>query len=75
MHILLRFLWPKQWHGVYVFHFLDILKSFDRCDTCIKYIHVLFYCNSNLMFVLCTHALNVSIALIVCWKISLEIQV
>jgi hypothetical protein len=36
MHILLRFLWHKQWHGVHVFHFLDILKSFDRCDICIK---------------------------------------
>ncbi len=24
MHILLGFLWHKQWHGVHVFHFLDI---------------------------------------------------
>jgi hypothetical protein len=36
MHILLRFFWHKQWHGVHVFHFLDILKSFDKCDTCIN---------------------------------------
>jgi len=24
MHILFRFFWHKQWHGVHVFHFLDI---------------------------------------------------
>ncbi len=23
-YILLRFLWHKQWHGIHVFHFLDI---------------------------------------------------
>jgi hypothetical protein len=25
MHILLRFFWRKQWHGVHVFHFLKVL--------------------------------------------------
>ncbi len=34
MYTLLRFLWHKQCHGIHVFHFLDILKSFDRCDVC-----------------------------------------
>jgi len=24
MHILLRFFWHKQWHGIKVLHFLDI---------------------------------------------------
>jgi hypothetical protein len=24
MHILLSFLWHKQWHGVHAFHFLGI---------------------------------------------------
>jgi hypothetical protein len=32
MHILLRFLWDKQWHGVHVFHFLGILNFFDKCE-------------------------------------------
>jgi hypothetical protein len=36
MHILFRFLWHKQWHGVHVLHFFNILKSFDKCVTCIK---------------------------------------
>jgi hypothetical protein len=56
MYTLLRFLWHKQCHGIHVFHFLDILKSFDRCDVC------------NLTFVLCLHALTVSITLIFCWN-------
>jgi hypothetical protein len=49
MHILFKFFWHKQWHGIHVFHFLNILKSFDRCDIYIEYIQVLFYCNCNLI--------------------------
>jgi hypothetical protein len=49
MHILFRFFWHKQWHGIHVFHFLNILKSFDRCDIYIEYIQVLSYCNCNLV--------------------------
>jgi copper oxidase (laccase) domain-containing protein len=35
-HAYLKFIWHKQRHGAHVFHFLDILKSFAKCDTCIN---------------------------------------
>jgi hypothetical protein len=28
MHILFRFIWHKQWHGVHVFPFFEHLKKF-----------------------------------------------
>jgi len=69
MYILLKFLWHKQWHGIHVFRFLNILKSFDICDILHQYIQVLSYYNCNLMLV-CLHALNVSMELILCKKNS-----
>jgi len=42
LYNLLKFLWHNQWHGVHVFHFLDIWKKSSRYDICInKYKHYL----------------------------------
>jgi len=74
MHMLFKFLWHKQWHGVHVFHFLDIFKSFDRCDTCIKTYKFCFIAIGTshlIMFTCfeCEHCINTLL------KFSLKIQV
>jgi hypothetical protein len=74
MHVLLRFLWHKEWHGVHVFHFLDILKSFDKCDTCINtYKFCLIAIVTPCLYYV--YMLDYEHCISILWKFSLKIQV
>jgi hypothetical protein len=64
MYTLLRFLWHKQCHGVHFSTFWTFKKVL--IDVMFVSIHTNFVLlqNCNLTFVLCLHALTMSIALI-----------